>query len=165
MSSKSGGAKKSKSEPGRKVVADNRKARFNYELEEVFEAGIELKGSEVKALREGKASIAESYASDENGELFLINSFIPEYEQAGRDNHSPRRHRKLLMHRREINRLQGALQRDGLTLVPLKLYFNARGIAKLEVALGRGKKLHDKRETQKKRDWSREKARLMREKG
>ncbi len=165
MSSKSGGAKKARSEPGRKGGADNRKARFNYEIMDTFEAGLQLVGTEVKSLREGKASIAESYASDENGELFLINSFIPEYKQASRNNHMPRRHRKLLMHKREINRLMAAIQREGLTLIPLKLYFNAKGIAKLELALGRGKKLHDKRETQKRRDWDKQKARLMREKG
>ena len=165
MSSKSGGAKKARSEPGRKVVADNRKARFNYEILDTFEAGLQLLGTEVKSLREGKASIAESYASDDNGELFLINSFIPEYQQAARNNHRPRRPRKLLMHKREINRLMAAIQREGLTLIPLKLYFNAKGVAKLELALGRGKKLHDKRETQKRRDWNKQKARLMREKG
>lgn len=165
MSSKAGGAKKTRAEPGRKVIADNRKARFNFELMDTFEAGLELKGTEVKSLRENSASIAQSYASDEGGELYLINAQIPVYEQAGQDNHAPRRPRKLLMHRREINRLLGAIQRDGLTLVPLKLYFNDRGLAKLELALAKGKKLHDKRETEKRRDWDKQKARLMREKG
>ena len=128
---------------------------------ETFEAGLALLGSEVKSLREGKASIAESYASDEGGELFLINSFIPEYKQANRQNHEPRRPRKLLMHRREIHRLIGAIQREGLTIIPLKLYFNQRGKAKLELALGRGKKLHDKRQTERDRSWARQKSRLM----
>ncbi len=154
-----------KKKDNRKVIALNRKARHNYDIEEVFEAGIVLTGSEVKSLRNGKANIAESYASDEDGEIFLINSHIPEYKQAGRDNHEPRRHRKLLLHAREVDRLLGAIQREGLTVVPLKLYFNKRGIAKVEIGLARGKKLHDKRETAKKRDWDRQKARIMREKG
>ena len=146
-------------------IAENRRARFDYEIIETFEAGIVLEGSEVKSLRTGKASIADSYASNEGSELFLINGYIPEYTQAGRFNHDTRRPRKLLMHAREIKRLIGSIQRDGLTLVPLKLYFNERGIAKLQLALGRGKKLHDKRQTQKDRDWNRQKARLMRERG
>ena len=146
-------------------IAENRRARFDYEIIETFEAGIVLEGSEVKSLRTGKASIADSYASNEGGELFLIDGYIPEYTQAGRFNHDTRRPRKLLMHAREIKRLIGSIQRDGLTLVPLKLYFNDRGIAKLQLALGRGKKLHDKRQTQKDRDWGRQKARLMRERG
>ena len=146
-------------------IAENRRARFDYEIIETFEAGIVLEGSEVKSLRTGKASIADSYASNEGGELFLINGYIPEYTQAGRFNHDTRRPRKLLMHAREIKRLIGSIQREGLTLVPLKLYFNDRGIAKLQLALGRGKKLHDKRQTQKDRDWGRQKARLMRERG
>ena len=156
---------KRKSDPNRRVVADNRKARFNYEIGEVFEAGIQLVGTEVKSLRANKAAIGESYVSAENGELWLINSHIPEYLQANRFNHEPRRHRKLLLHRRQIDRLMNAIQREGMTVVPLKLYFNDRGVAKLEIALARGKKIHDKRETEKKRDWQREKARLMREKG
>ena len=149
----------------RKVIALNRKARHNYEIEDTFEAGIMLTGSEVKSLRTGKANIAESYASDEAGEIFLINSYIPEYNQAGRFNHEPRRHRKLLLHAREVSRLLGSIQRDGMTLIPLKLYFNKRGMAKVELGLGKGKKIHDKRETSKKRDWDRQKARIMREKG
>ncbi len=165
MSSKSGGAKRARQEAGRLVVCDNRKARYNYAIEEVFEAGIQLFGTEVKSLREGKASLNDSYASDENGELFLINAYIPEYQQAGRFNHATRRPRKLLMHRREIDRLSGSIQRDGLTLVPLKLFFNDRGIAKVELALARGKKNYDKRQTEKDRSWSREKSRLLREKG
>ena len=149
----------------RKVVAENRKARRNYEIEDTFEAGLMLSGTEVKSLRSGKANIAESYASDEKGELFLINAYIPEYAQASRFNHAPRRPRKLLLHRKEIHKLMIAIQREGMTLVPLRLYFNDRGIAKLELALGKGRKLHDKRQAERKRDWDRQKARLMREKG
>ncbi len=148
-----------------RVVAENKKARRNYDIDETFEAGIALLGSEVKSLRAGKANIAESYATDEKNELYLINAHIPEYLQAGRDNHAPRRKRKLLLHKREIGRLLGAIQRQGMTIVPLKLYFNDRGIAKLLIALGRGRKLHDKRAAERKRDWNRQKARLMREKG
>jgi SsrA-binding protein len=154
-----------KSEPKLKVVADNRKARFNYEIGETFEAGIALTGSEVKSLRAGKATIAESYADSKDGELWLINANIPEYVQAGRLNHAPKRPRKLLLHKRQIHKLAGAVEREGMTIVPLKLYFNARGRAKLEIALARGKKLHDKRETMKKRSWERERGRLMRMKG
>jgi SsrA-binding protein len=154
-----------KPEPGVKLLADNRKARFNYELGDVLEAGIALTGSEVKSLRQGRANIAESYAAARGGELWLYNANIPEYPQAGRFNHSPKRPRKLLMHRREIDRLAGAVEREGMTLVPLKLYFNVKGRAKLEIAVARGKKLHDKRETEKKRTWERERGRLMREKG
>jgi len=150
---------------GRKIVADNRKARFSFEILEVFEAGLQLLGTEVKSLREGKASLGESYATVEDNELYLINCHIPEYSQASRFNHEPRRSRRLLMHRREIDRLAGAVQREGLTIVPLKLYFNDRGIAKLELALARGKKLHDKRQTEKDRTWQRDKARVMRERG
>ena len=148
-----------------KLVAENRKARFNYEIEEKLEAGIVLTGSEVKSLRAGKANIADAYATDEGGELYLINAHIADYAQAGRHGHEPTRRRKLLVHARESARLLGAIQRQGMTLVPLKLYFNARGIAKLELGLGKGKKLHDKRETEKRRDWDRQKGRLMREKG
>jgi SsrA-binding protein len=148
-----------------KLVAENRKARFNYDIEEKLEAGIQLTGSEVKSLRTGKANIAESYASDEGGELYLINAHIAEYAQAARDGYSPTRPRKLLLHKREIEKLLAAIQRQGMTLVPLKLYFNARGIAKVELGLARGKKIHDKRDTEKKRDWERQKGRLMREKG
>lgn len=158
-------AKKGAAPAGRQIVADNRKARFNYEIMETFEAGIMLKGTEVKSLREGKANIAESYATDQNGEIFLINSYIPEYLKANRFNHEPRRHRKLLLHNREIAKLQNAVQRDGMTIVPLKLYFNEQGRAKLELALARGKKLHDKRQSEKNRDWDREKGRLLRDKG
>jgi SsrA-binding protein len=150
---------------GRRVVAENRKARRNYEIDEVFEAGLLLVGTEVKSLRTGKANIAESYASDENGELFLYNSYIPEYAEASRFNHNPRRPRKLLLHRREIHKLINGIQREGMTVVPLRLYFNERGIAKLEIALAKGKKLHDKRETEKRRDWDRQKQRLLRDHG
>lgn len=149
----------------RKMVAENRKARRNYEIEETFEAGIMLSGTEVKSLRTGKANIAESYASDEDGELFLINAYIPEYAEASRFNHEPRRPRKLLLHRKEIHKLMVGIQREGMTIVPLRLYFNDRGIAKIEIGLARGRKLHDKREVERRRDWNRQKARLMREKG
>jgi SsrA-binding protein len=148
-----------------KLVAENRKARFNFEIEETIEAGIVLTGSEVKSLRAGKGNIAESYASNEGGELFLINARIDEYKGAARDGHEPTRHRKLLLHKKEMAKLLGAMQREGMALVPLRLYFNARGIAKLQLGLGRGKKVYDKRETQKKRDWERQKGRLMRDKG
>jgi SsrA-binding protein len=154
-----------KSEPHFKVVADNRKARFNYEIGERFEAGIVLTGSEVKSLRVGKATIAESYADARGGEIWLVNANIPEYQQAGRFNHSPKRPRKLLLHEREINKLAGAVDREGMTVVPLKLYFNERGRAKLEIALAKGKKLHDKREALKRRSWERERGRLLRQKG
>lgn len=149
----------------KKIVAENRKARFNYEIIDTFEAGLVLKGTEVKSLREGKANIAESYASDEDGEMWLINSYLPEYLQANRFNHEPRRRRKLLMTKREINRLRAAISREGMTLVPLKIYFNDQGRAKMELALGKGKKLHDKRETEKARDWNREKSRLLKDRG
>jgi len=148
-----------------KLVAENRKARFNYDIEEKLEAGIVLKGSEVKSLRAGRANIAESYASEEGGELYLINAHIAEYAGAARDGHAPTRPRKLLLHAREIARLIGAIHRQGMTLVPLRLYFNARGMAKIQLGLAKGKKLHDKRETEKRRDWERQKRRLMREKG
>ena len=154
-----------KNERPLKIVADNRKARFNYEIGETFEAGVALTGSEVKSLRAGKATIAESYADTRDGEIWLINSNISEYRQAGRDNHPPKRPRKLLLHKRQINKLIGAVQREGLTIVPMKIYFNDRGRAKVELALARGKTLGDKRETEKKRDWQREKGRLLREKG
>ena len=148
-----------------RIIADNRKARFNYQIGEVFEAGIALTGSEVKSLRQGRAAIAEAYADARGGEIWLINANIPEYLQAGRFNHAPKRVRKLLLHRRQINKLAGAVEREGMTIVPLKLYFNEKGRAKLELALARGKKLHDKREAQKKRSWERERGRLLRAKG
>ena len=152
-------------DPNNRTVAENRKARFSYEVLDTLEAGLVLTGTEVKSLREGKANIAESYASDEGGEIWLINSYLPEYLQANRFNHETRRRRKLLLSRREMHRLQVAINREGMTLVPLKIYFNDRGRAKLLLAVARGKKLHDKRETEKKRDWAREKGRLLKERG
>jgi len=154
-----------KADDGRRVIADNRKARYNFEIEETLEAGLQLVGSEVKSLRQGKANIAESYASAEDGDIKLINAYIPEYTKASHFNHEPRRPRKLLLHRREIHKLTVAVQREGMTLVPLQLYFNARGIAKLRLALAKGRKLHDKRDVARTRDWQREKGRLLRDKG
>ncbi len=154
-----------KPDPRFKIVADNRKARFHYAIGESFEAGLALTGSEVKSLRTGRANIGESYAGTRDGELWLYNSNISEYKQAGPYNHAPKRPRKLLLHRRQINKLIGAVEREGMTVVPLKLYFNDKGRAKIEIALAKGKKLHDKRETEKKRSWQRERGRLMRQKG
>ena len=156
---------KPKNSPVRKIIAENRKARFNFVILDTLEAGLVLTGTEVKSLRANQSNIAESYASFENGEFWLINSYIPDYTQGNRFNHEPRRLRKLLISKREMSRLFNSVSRDGMTVVPLKLYFNDRGRAKLELALARGKKTHDKRETEKKRDWNREKARLMRDKG
>jgi SsrA-binding protein len=152
-------------EKPRRPAAENRRARFNYEIGQIFEAGIQLAGSEVKSLRQGRSNIADAYASESGGELFLYNAYIPEYLQANRFQHETRRPRKLLLHKREIARLAAAVQREGMTIVPLKIYFNDKGRAKVEIALARGKKLHDKRETEKKRDWQREKGRLLRQKG
>ena len=146
----------------RKVVAENRRARFDYFVEDRLEAGIALTGTEVKALRQGEGSIAESYATVDGEEVWLINSHIPEYSHGNRLNHEPKRPRKLLLKHREIAKLQGAVQREGLTLVPLSIYFNASGRAKIELALARGKKAHDKRDTIKERDWKREQQRLLR---
>jgi len=151
--------------PKTKVIAENRRARFDYFLEDNIEAGIQLLGTEIKALRDGRANIAESYVSPEGREVVLINADIPPYKQANRFNHEPRRPRKLLLHRKQIDRLIGAVQRDGQTIIPLRLYLNEDGRAKLEIALAKGKKLHDKRETEAARDWQRDKARLMRDKG
>jgi SsrA-binding protein len=148
-----------------KVAADNRKARYNYAIGEVFEAGIALTGTEVKSLRGGKATIAESYAGADGGELWLLNANIPEYLQANRFNHAPKRPRKLLLHKRQISKLVAAVEREGMTIVPLKLYFNEKGKAKVEIALARGKKLHDKRETEKQRSWDRERSRVLRDRG
>ncbi|MBP6013492.1 MAG: SsrA-binding protein SmpB [Alphaproteobacteria bacterium] len=148
-----------------KIAADNRKARHNYFIDEVVEAGIMLTGTEVKSLRSGKATIGESYAQSKDGEIFLINAYIPEYTEGNRFNHEPRRVRKLLLHKRQIAKLSQAIEREGMTLIPLKVIFNAKGRAKVELGLAKGKKLHDKRDTEKKRDWEREKGRLMREKG
>jgi len=146
--------------PGQKIICLNRKASFNYFFVELIEAGIVLKGSEVKSLRDGKGSIADSYAVDNNGELFLINSHIPSYRQSSYNNHNPKSDRKLLMNRKEINNLIGKINQDGLTLVPTKLYF-VKGKVKVEIAVAKGKKLYDKRQVKKTRDWNREKARLL----
>jgi len=154
-----------KKDDGTKVIADNRKARFAYAIDDTLEAGLMLTGSEVKSLRTGKATIAESYAFAKDGELFLVNAYIPEYTQASRFNHEPKRTRKLLVHKKEANRLSMAIRREGMTLIPLRLYFNPKGIAKIQLGVAKGKKLHDKRETEKQRDWQRDKARLMRAKG
>jgi SsrA-binding protein len=148
-----------------KVVAENRRARYDYFVEERLEAGIALQGTEVKALRTGEGSIAESYATVEGDEVWLINSSIPQYGAGSWMNHEPRRRRKLLLKAREIARLQGAVTRQGLTLVPLSVYFNEDGRAKVELAVARGKKMHDKRETAKERDWKREQGRLLRAHG
>jgi SsrA-binding protein len=149
-----------------KIVADNRRARYNYEIGEKFEAGLALTGTEVKSLRTGKATIAESYAGvDRAGEMWLYKANIPEYLAGNRFNHEPKRPRKLLLKSREISKLAQGVEREGMTVVPLRLYFNARGRAKIEIALAKGKQMHDKRETEKKRDWAREKGRLMRERG
>ncbi|ESZ17969.1 MULTISPECIES: SsrA-binding protein SmpB [unclassified Mesorhizobium] len=154
-----------KADPNNKTVAENRKARFSYEVLDTIEAGLVLTGTEVKSLRQGQANIQDSYASVEGGEIWLINSYLPEYLQANRFNHEPRRRRKLLLNKREMAKLSQSVDREGMTLVPLKIYFNEKGRAKLVLAVGRGKKLHDKRETEKQRDWSREKGRLLKERG
>ncbi|MGD8326930.1 MAG: SsrA-binding protein SmpB [Sphingomonadales bacterium] len=148
-----------------KILAENRKARHEYFLQDTIEAGIALTGTEVKSLRFGSANIAESYAEPKNGEIHLVNAHIPEFKQGNRHNHEPRRVRKLLLHKREIAKLSGAVQRQGMTIVPLCLYFNDRGKVKLEIALAKGKKAHDKRETIKQRDWQRQKSRLMKDHG
>lgn len=143
------------------AVAVNRRARFDYELEDTFEAGLQLVGTEVKSLRAGKANIAESYVSPENGEVWLINADVPPYDHGNRFNHEPRRKRKLLLHKKEISKLFGAVNREGRTIVPLRLYFNDRGVAKLQIAVATGKKTIDKRETKKERDWNRSKQRIL----
>ena len=148
-----------------KLVAENRRARYDYFLEDTFEAGIALTGTEVKSLRTGRANIAESYASAEGREIVLINATIPEYGPANRFNHEPKRPRKLLLHRKQIDRLIAAVQREGRTLIPMKLYFNDKGRVKLELSLAKGKKAHDKRATIADRDWKREQGRIMRDKG
>ncbi len=149
----------------KKTVAENRRARFDYHIEETFEAGIALTGTEVKSLRFGEGSIGESYAEIKNGEAWLINSNVPEFSHGNRFNHEPKRPRKLLLHEREIARLQGAVERKGMTLVPLSVYFNSRGRAKVELALAKGKQTHDKRASIKERDWKRDQARIMRDRG
>ena len=151
---------KAKKNIGIKIVCNNRKARFNYFFHELIEAGIVLKGSEVKSLRDGKANITESYASDHNGEIYLINSHIPSYKESSYNNHEPRDSRKLLLNKKEINKLIGKVNREGLTIIPTKIYFK-KGKAKVEIAIAKGKKLYDKRAVKKKRDWDREKARIF----
>ena len=150
-----------KTKSGLKIISNNRKARFNYFFKEFFEAGIALKGSEVKSLRDGKANISESYAFDERGEIYLVNSHIPSYKESSYNNHDPKRNRKLLLNKREINKLMGRINREGYTLIPTKLYFR-KGKAKVEIAVAKGKKQYDKRHTKKKRDWDRERARYFR---
>ncbi len=150
-----------KTKSGLKIISNNRKARFNYFFKEFFEAGIVLKSSEVKSLRNGKANISESYAFDEQGELYLVNSHIPSYKESSYNNHDPKRNRKLLLNKREINKLIGRINREGYTLIPTKLYFR-KGKAKVEIAVAKGKKQYDKRHTKKKRDWDRERARYFR---
>ncbi len=148
-----------------KTVAENRRARYEFYIEDVVEAGIALAGTEVKGLRSGQASIAEAYAEVKDGQVWLVNATIPEYKQGNRFNHEPKRPRKLLLHERQIEKFHGLVTRQGMTLVPLSVYFNDRGRAKVELALAKGKQLHDKRETEKTRDWKREAARVMRERG
>jgi len=150
-----------KTKSGLKIISNNRKARYNYFFEEFFEAGIALKGSEVKSLRDGKANISESYAIDEKGEFFLVNSHIPSYKESSYNNHDPKRNRKLLFNKREINKLIGKINREGFTLIPTKLYFK-KGKAKIEIAVAKGKKQYDKRHSKKKGDWERERARFFR---
>lgn len=149
----------------KKTVAENRRARFDYAIDDVYEAGIVLTGTEVKSLRFGEGSIAESYAEVSDGQVWLINSNIPEFSHGNRFNHEPKRPRKLLLHEREINKFHGAVARQGMTLVPLSIYFNGRGRAKVELALAKGKKAHDKRDSIKERDWKREQGRLLKDRG
>jgi SsrA-binding protein len=149
----------------KKVVAENRKARFEYFIEDVYEAGIALQGTEVKSLRFGEGSIAESYAEVRGEQAWLVNANIPEFSHGNRFNHEPKRPRKLLLHLRQIEKLHGAVAREGMTLVPLSIYFNSRGRAKVELALAKGKKTHDKRESIKERDWKREQGRILRDRG
>lgn len=152
-------------DPRYRLAADNRRARFDFEIGQTFEAGIMLTGTEIKSLRGGRSTIGDSYAAEKGGEVWLYNAYIPEYLQANQFNHETRRPRKLLLHKKEIAKLSQAVQREGMTVVPLKIYFNEKGRAKVEIALARGKKQHDKRQTEKARDWSREKGRIMRDKG
>jgi SsrA-binding protein len=159
-------AAKKKKKESNGLIAENRRARYEYALDETYEAGIQLTGTEVKSLRTGQANIAESYASLENGGVMLINANIPEYQLAGPFyNHAPKRPRRLLLHKKEIAKLAQAVERQGMTMIPLRLYFNDRGLVKLQIAVAQGKKLHDKRDTEKKRDWNRQKQRIMRERG
>lgn len=159
-------AAKKKKKESNGLIAENRRARYEFSLDQTYEAGIQLTGTEVKSLREGQANIAESYVSPEGGEVMLINANIPEYQQAGPFyQHEPRRPRRLLLHRKEIHKISQAVERQGMTMVPLRLYFNDRGLVKLQIAVAQGKKVHDKRETERKRDWNRQKQRIMRERG
>ncbi|WP_018184446.1 SsrA-binding protein SmpB [Kaistia granuli] len=152
-------------DPRYRLAADNRRARYDFEIGQTYEAGIMLTGTEIKSLRGGRSTIGDSYAAEKGGEVWLFNAYIPEYLQANQFNHETRRPRKLLLHKKEIARLSQAVQREGMTIVPLKIFFNEKGRAKVEIALARGKKQHDKRQTEKARDWNREKSRLMRDKG
>ena len=154
-------AKKPKAKTG--IVAENRKARHNYSIIDTLEAGMVLTGTEVKSLRLGRSTIAESYASEEGGELWLINSYVPEYLQANRNNHEPKRRRKLLVHRAQLNRLASAINRDGMTIVPLKIFFTETGMAKIEIAVAKGKNAPDKRDAEKQKDWNRQKERLLKD--
>ena len=149
-----------KTSSGVKIITINRKASFNYFFQEIIEAGIVLKGSEVKSLRDGKANITDAYATDNNGEIYLVNSYVPLYKESSYNNHNPRDFRKLLLNKREINKIIGKINREGLTIIPTKMYFK-KGKAKVEIAIAKGKKLHDKRSVKKKRDWEREKARVL----
>ncbi len=149
--------------PARQIVAQNRKARHDYFIDETMEAGVVLYGTEVKSLRAGKGNLTDAYATEENGELWMLNAYIPEYSAGSHFNHEPRRKRKLLMHKRELAKLYIAVQQKGMTIIPLAIYFNDRGIAKVEIGVARGRRQYDKRETDKKRDWDRQKARILRE--
>ena len=162
MSSKSGGRKKSQT--GKTIIADNRKATFLYEIDDLFEAGIVLTGSEIKSIRQNKINIKESYASAEEGEIFLINSNIPRYQNSNSINYNPKRKRKLLLNKKEINKLFASTQKKGMSIVPTKMYFNKKGLAKIEIGLGKGRKMHDKREVKNTRDWERQKSRLLKNK-
>ena len=159
MSSKSGGRKKTSEE--NLIIADNRKANFQFEIEDMFEAGIVLTGSEIKSIRENRVNIRESYASAEKGEIFLINCNIPLYKNSNTDNYNPKRNRKLLLNKNEINKLFAASQKKGMTLIPTKMYFNKKGLAKISIGVGKGRKIYDKREIKKTRDWERQKSRIL----
>ncbi|MEE3165738.1 MAG: SsrA-binding protein SmpB [Pseudomonadota bacterium] len=161
MSSKAGGRKK---KSNLNIITDNRKSRFLYNIEETFEAGIVLEGSEIKSLRMNRINIKESYASQEKGEIFLINANIPKYKNAFGSNHKPKRKRKLLLNKKEIIKISSSIQRKGMTVVPTRMYFNNNGIAKIELGVGKGRKLYDKREVKKTRDWERQKSRLLKDK-
>ena len=157
--------KKNKNERDIRIIAENRKARFNFEILDTFEAGIELKGTEVKSLRAQAPSLAESYVQVKEEEVFLVNAHIPEFSHGNTENHQPKRPRRLLLHKKQINKLAAGTQRDGLTVVPLRMYFNEKNLVKLAIGLAKGKKRHDKRESQKKKDWARQKDRLLKTHG